>query len=344
MVKVSVIIPVYNAEKHLRKCIESLLGQTMLEIELIFVNDGSSDSSNSIIEKYRSKDNRIKIISKNNEGVSIARNTGIAAATAEFIAFADADDFVENDMLSTLYEIAVSNDADIVVSNYFKTLDSIQATVKLPFIDGKVVDNVGINEQIIPYFLREEILNQCWNKLYKTSLLRYENVKFPQGVALGEDGLFNISAFLQAKRVVFTEYAGYHYEENAGSATRDMSKHDYFASALKQYKFDHQSIPGMKLSASEIEKYKSIKLVNHVLAYVGMYFQGGLRNGLLHRILYVKNMISNEIVRKTAALHFDEIAKGKTRYQIFILNCIINKKSYLLIAAALYSNFRNTKK
>ncbi len=342
MTKISVIIPVYNAEKYVGRCVDSLIGQSHSDCEFIFVNDGSTDSSIKILENYKNSDSRIFIINKANEGVSIARNTGIEAAQGDFIAFADADDFLESDMLEKLLAAAYHYRAEIVVSNFFKTIDGALTTDTLPFADGAIIEGPEIGKTLMPYFLREEILNQCWNKLFKRSVLT-KDVRFPAGVALGEDGLFNISAFLNSERIVFIDYAGYHYEEVSGSATRDLSKHDYFRAAMRQFEFDHASIPGIGLPSSEIAKYKSIKLVNHVISYVGIYMKGGFGSGFWKRISYVKSMVTDKIVRNSAALYYPEIAKGKTRYQIFILNCIKNKRTFLLIAAALYSNFRNTK-
>ena len=117
-IKISVVIPVYNAEEYIIECIESLLGQTLKECEFIFVNDGSNDGSQQIIERYKLLDSRIKLINQENQGVSCARNNGLKIALGEYIGFVDADDFIEEEMYEVLYDSIKSDNSDSVISNY----------------------------------------------------------------------------------------------------------------------------------------------------------------------------------------------------------------------------------
>ena len=116
VIKVSVVIPVYNAKDYLQDCIKSLLSQTLVDCEFIFVNDGSTDNSLEIIQKYQEEDNRIKLISQENKGIAEARNAGIEIASGEYIGFLDNDDFVKIDFFENLYKNAIENNLDILVS------------------------------------------------------------------------------------------------------------------------------------------------------------------------------------------------------------------------------------
>lgn len=340
MKHISVIIPVYNAEKHLEKCIGSLLAQTETSCEFIFVNDGSKDGSRKIIEEFQERDDRIVLINQENQGVSRARNNGIASATGDYIGFADADDYAEPDLFEKMYTAATTFKADIVTANYFEELAGAKIKTALPFAPDAVFKKDAIVREIIPFFIREEILNQCWNKLYSSRLIHSKHVVFPAGVPIGEDGFFNLQAFLAAETAVFIDYAGYHYQEVDGSATRNILRHDYFKTAMDLYRYDYQGLTDA-LPPEEINKLKAVKLLKHVLTIVGIYLKPGDARTYFKRLAYVKKVIGHPEVQRALALYGEEIKIKKTRYQKILLNCIGNKNLLLLTAAVLYSNFRN---
>ena len=132
MKKVSVIIPVYNVEDYLEKCLDSVINQTLKDIEIIVVNDGSPDNSQKIIDKYRKKDKRIISVMKENGGQASARNLGIKKSHGEFLCFVDSDDWIELDMLEVLYNNAKENHSDIVTCDYFRVMDNVYT--KMAFI------------------------------------------------------------------------------------------------------------------------------------------------------------------------------------------------------------------
>jgi glycosyltransferase involved in cell wall biosynthesis len=341
MVNVSVIIPVYNAEKHLKDCIDSLLRQTLPELEFIFVNDGSNDSSAQIIASYQATDSRITLINQPNQGVSVARNNGIALAQGDYIGFVDADDTIEPDFFETLYKIVEHHNAAIVVSNFIQEQGGHRIPVKTTFPTEKLLDKRYINEFLLPTFIKNSSLNTCWNKIYKKRLLDDFTIQFPVGIALGEDGIFNAKAFHKADTVFFVNYSGYFYKEVEGSATRDLTKKDYFKRALEVYNFDYETLLHTNYGVEQIEEWRSIRLVENVLSYVNIYLEPNKTSTWRDGMRYVKKMISHPVIEQSFQKYERLLFKNKSKYQQFLLNCIKNKSVYLLFLAVRYSTLRN---
>ena len=172
MKKISVIVPVYNIEAYLERTLDSLVNQTYKNLEIILIDDGSTDSSGKICDNYKNKDKRIVVVHKENEGVSIARNKGLELATGEFIGFVDSDDVISLDMYEILYKNIINNNADISVCSY-KTFSKeivFEYNDKIKIFDKKEALKDIISDGIITNFL--------WNKLFKKEILN--DVKFPK--------------------------------------------------------------------------------------------------------------------------------------------------------------------
>jgi glycosyltransferase involved in cell wall biosynthesis len=343
MVKVSVIIPVYNAEKHLKDCIDSLLRQTLPELEFIFVNDGSNDSSAQIIATYQATDSRITLINQPNQGVSVARNNGIAVAQGDYIGFVDADDTIEPDFYEQHYTLAVQHQLDIVVSNFMKEQGGHIIEVKTLVPNETILDKAQINAVLMPLFFQNNSLNTCWNKIYRKKLLSQFDIKFPVGVALGEDYFFNIVAFNNATTVYFTSYSGYLYKEVEGSATRDLIKKDYFKSALEFSQFNFETLLIKHYDNKQINEWQSIHLVENVISYVNLYLEPNESISVWFGIRYVKKMITHPVVQYSIRKYEKSLIQNKSKYQRFLLNCIKNKSVVALFLAVRYSAFRNKK-
>ena len=198
---ISVIIPIFNAEKYLSKCLNSIIRQTFENIEIICVNDGSTDNSLNILNKYSKKDDRIKVFSIENHGQGFARNLGLSKANGEYISFIDADDWIEKDSFIMLYEKLKLFDLDIL---FFQMVNYINSTGELVESDlynyKSLFDNFNIN---IPFSHNEvddflfSIAVCPVSKLYKKSFLEKYNIKFPEGIIF-EDNVFFYNAFLNA--------------------------------------------------------------------------------------------------------------------------------------------------
>ena len=235
---ISVIIPVYNAEKYLEECIKSLLSQSLNNCEFIFVNDGSNDNSSNIIKDYIKRDKRIVLINQCNKGVSEARNTGLLKANGKYVGFVDSDDYIDSDMYEILYKEIKMEDCDVVISNFEEELNGDKCIKTYKLKDDEVLDKTYIQNKILPFFIKDDSLNTVCNKLYKKSIIDKYNIKFPKELPLGEDGIFNMIFFSKCNSCKYIDYTGYHYREVHGSATRNLQKHDYFKRELDVYNFD----------------------------------------------------------------------------------------------------------
>jgi len=343
MIAISIIIPVYNAETFLAECIESLLEQTIISAEFIFVNDGSKDSSQILIESYQKNDSRIQLINQENQGVSVARNNGIAAAKGTYIGFLDADDYVENNFYEQLYSNATKYQCEVTVAGFVKEMDGKFYPYQSPFPQNAVFDAQFSKEKIIPFMLQNDTLNSCWNKLYQADFLKSNQINFPKNVALGEDGLFNFQAFFKANRILFIENSGYFYREVQGSASRNIVEKDYFKRALEVYNFDYEGYVKSNLEGLDVKKLKGIRLLEKVISYISIYLNANESGSFFSRYRYVKAMISNAVVQQNLHSFWEEVSHNKSKFEKFNLYCIRYRLMLPLVLATKYSYFRNKK-
>lgn len=210
---VSVIVPVYNAEKYLRRCIESILNQDYRNLELILINDGSRDNSLQICREYASSDPRVTVIDKPNGGVSSARNAGINIAKGTYITFVDADDFVSETYLS---DFRASDDCDIYVQGYTREIPG-----KSPRINANVYELSFDFAELINMLFYSNMILMSWGKLFKTSIVHTNKILFHEGISYGEDRIFNVEYLSNCKTFKVAKKHGYHYTfENPVALTR----------------------------------------------------------------------------------------------------------------------------
>lgn len=213
MVDISIIVPIYNAEKYLNKCIDSLINQTKKELEFILVNDGSTDKTEEIIKSY--KDKRIKYFKNKNQGIGKTRNFGLEKATGKYIMFLDSDDYFRIDACELLYKNAEKNQADLVICDFYKIYDSgIEEKIKLLSFKPTTLKKTPN--------LVNEINLAPWNKLYKKDLITKNKIKFVENLKY-EDAPFVIEAFSKAKKISkVDEYLNYYLiHGNSETTVRD---------------------------------------------------------------------------------------------------------------------------
>ena len=216
MSKISIIVPIYNVEKYLNRCIESILNQTFKDFELILVNDGSTDNSLEICKHYKDIDDRICIIDKKNGGLSSARNAGLDIAKGEYIGFVDSDDYIHPQMYELLYDTIIKNNSDLAICDYKKVFEN----------ESEINQIYSYNESCINTFSNIECLNRlydknnkidfiiAWNKLYKKDL--FNTVDFPLG-KLHEDEFIAHKILYQTKKVTFINKKLYYYLQRENS-------------------------------------------------------------------------------------------------------------------------------
>jgi glycosyltransferase involved in cell wall biosynthesis len=209
--KISIIVPVYNIELYIKKCLDSIIVQTFSNIEIIVINDGSTDNSGKICEEYAKKDHRIKVVHKEYGGVSSVRNIGIEAAKGEFIGFVDGDDCIDKDMYQVLYQLCIETQSDISICKLGRQIKGELTNRSEEKIYIKEMDNLEAMSQLFKGVLYRFSL--C-NKLFKKTCL--ENIQFPEG-RIHEDLATTYKFFANSNKAVFTNYMGYIYIKRENS-------------------------------------------------------------------------------------------------------------------------------
>ena len=223
MPKVSVLVPVYNVEKYLSECLESLVNQTLQDIEIICINDGSTDNSPKILEDYQEKYPQIKVINKENSGYGATMNLGLKVATGEYIGIVESDDFVKPEMFEDLYNLAAKQDADIVKSDFYFYITEKKRARKAGKIDktkcGKIF-NIETDCKIL------KIMPSIWSSIYKKDFLVESGINFLETAGASyQDTSFAFKALATAKRIIFTDEAYLFYrQDNEKSSVNSKSK------------------------------------------------------------------------------------------------------------------------
>lgn len=226
---ISIIVPCYNVEEYLSKCLDSLIRQTYTNIEIICVNDGSKDRTLEIMESYAAQEERIQIIDQKNAGISGARNAGIEKAKGQYIMFVDSDDWVDKNICLTLYNSLIDNTADISFCSYIREFEH-RSIPKNIFQEDIVFDNegcrylqrriLGLNGVDLANPENADAIVTVWGKLYKASLIKDTKTVFIDTKIIGtEDALFNLYVFKYIDRAVFCNMHLYHYRKNNCSVT-----------------------------------------------------------------------------------------------------------------------------
>ena len=240
--KVSVIVPIYNAEKYINRCIDSIINQSHKNLEIILVDDGSQDNCGKICDEYEVKDKRIKVIHKENGGVSSARNAGLKQVTGDYIAWVDADDYIMPDMYMTMISIVKKANADVVSINYTSSVPHMKKKVKTKVLRANIS---------VKHLLKRRVSPMLWDKMYKREL--FEGVFFDANI--GEDFFANYIILNKSHKVVVTNYIGYIYNVRENSISHSSK---YYMELINNAK---------RISELEIQKGKNKKEANYSLVY-----------------------------------------------------------------------------
>ena len=249
MIKISIIIPVYNTEFYLNKCLDSVIKQDIEDFEIICVNDGSTDNSIKILKKYSRIDQRIKIISQKNQGVSVARNKALDVAKGEYVMFVDSDDWLEENSLLSIYNAIKKTNSDVMEFRNDCYFGNLRRTGNYTELNKCQTDKDLFS--VVPS------LYLIWNKIYKRDFINSNNIKFPENITNAEDGVFNLECLYANPRFSVDYTLGYHYRQlRDGSVTKNIKSIDdeirTFFYSFNSKKFKETSINNKIIT---IEKY-----------------------------------------------------------------------------------------
>lgn len=232
MRKFSVIIPVYNVEEYLEECLESIVNQSFKDFEVICVNDGSTDNSLEILQKYAEKDKRFKVLNQENQGQGVARNNALKIANGEYILFVDPDDFVEFDMLEVLKERLDVQNVDVAFFDYQIFGENTKTKIVRFMDEMKNTLNLNINDNFI--FNWQELVKDnfrytammVWNKVYSNKFLKENHIQFAPNKN-AEDHIFSIGATLLADKISYIKKTLYHYRKRPDSSDNKVSENNF---------------------------------------------------------------------------------------------------------------------
>ena len=295
--KVSIIVPIYNSEKYMSKCIESILNQTLSEIEIILVNDGSTDNSGKIIDNYAKKDNRIKVIHQQNSGPSVARNKGIRIAKGKYIGFVDSDDYIEPTMYEELYNNANNKNIEVAMCSYNEKhlYNETEYVVKAKLEQDKVYDKEGIKHNIISTFSKNDNYGfySLWNKIYLRKWLLKSNLELDVNRDHGEDWWFNINVFSKLNSFVYIDRELYNYVHSNNNSLMVKYRENQFDLFLDGRLKMKEIMPKEYMDYDEFNK----RFVYEFSAYIIRTFKEV--EDSKKRNLLIRNVLNNEEVKES---------------------------------------------
>lgn len=295
--KVSIIVPIYNSEKYMNKCIESILNQTLTEIEIILVNDGSTDNSGKIIDNYAKKDKRIKVIHQENSGPSVARNKGINIAKGKYIGFVDSDDYIESTMYEELYKNANNRNTEVAMCSYNEKhlYNEAEYVIKANLDSGSIYEKEDIKNNIISTFSKNDNYGfySLWNKIYLREWLLKSNLELDVNRDHGEDWWFNINVFSKLRSFVYIDKALYNYVHSNNNSLMVKYRENQFDLFLDGRLKMKEIMPKEYMDYDEFNK----RFVYEFSAYIIRTFKEV--EDSKKRNLLIKNVLNNEEVKES---------------------------------------------
>lgn len=307
---ISIIVPIYNVEKYLKRCIESILNQDFKEFELILVNDGSTDNCGEICNIYKNKDKRIRVIHKKNGGLSSARNVGLDFAKGKYIAFVDSDDYINKNMYHILYKNLIKTNADISICNFNYVNDNDIVDINQPIdnYDYSIFNNIDALNQL--YLENKAKMVTAWNKLYKKEL--FKDLRYVEG-RVHEDEFIIHKLLYNSKKIVFTNGALYYYVQREGSITQskfNIKKLDAVYAFKERFEFFREK-KLIELQFKAQEKYIYLFFFNYYEAKIKL-------KNCNEELIKLKNDYNRTLISVLMNPYF--IWKQKILFILFFIN------------------------
>lgn len=326
-INVSIIVPVYNSEKTLSRCIESILNQSYSEFELLLIDDGSSDKSYTICQEYSICDERVRLYHQENRGASSARNLGLEHVTGEYIMFVDADDHIEIDMLSVLLNYAVKEQAEFIMCGMVLDIYNKNGVLKTSITHTNphrvITGNANIPEGIVDLVESEKISGPCC-KLIKASIINEHKLRMPTHIALQEDLYFNLNVLSLVNKICIISEVLYHYNRGFGETVTTR----YYASRYEMTNEVHDLLLDYYISRCRdfnvIKKINYIYIKNTYAALINL-FHPKCKLRYREKIKYIKNITTSYKFNNTMKSAYKSGAKYRA------LKIVLETKSVFLI-------------
>lgn len=330
MDKVSIIVPVFNVEKYIDRCINSILSQSYSNFELILINDGSEDKSYDVCKALCSKDRRIVLINQINQGASSARNKGLSIASGDYLMFVDSDDFLPRDAILNLVDTIKSKSADIVIASYSEIYSDDEKIIRIK--SEEQIESKNIFSYIFRHY-NEGIASSLWAKIYKRTVI---SKLFCESLIMGEDLLFNLECFSKANKIVCIDKIVYCYnQQNVNSLIRNY-KLLYFDQVYCVCCHGLKMAKNLSINDREILHSIYSKLVN---SYFNLLLEVS-DSRINDKIEYLKSK-TNKVVRYSIKNTLDDY----NFFQGLILNSALKRHYYfLIIESKVYSKIKYTKR
>lgn len=331
MAKVSIIVPVYNVEKYVSRCLDSCVNQSFEDIEIICVNDGSTDRSLEILEAYARFDSRVKIISKENGGLSSARNVGVEAAQGEYILYVDSDDYISSTTVERVYDNAQKNNSDVVIFDYYwlraKASERRALTIE-PF--GNKYVNSTFNADSVDTDAYKYVPVSAWIKLYRTDLLKNNGITFDEGL-IYEDISYWAKVFVKAKRISYLNEPLYAYM--VGREDQIMARNDEkLFDIIKIYEIVEKEFK----ASGYFEKYKSsidILMVMDSLKKLSV-IKPELREDLFNALKSLNKTIDYDYYEQDGVFVFEKLSAKNFK----LLNTVDNFDEFMKLQKGVFND------
>lgn len=321
---ISVIIPLYNGEKHIESCLDSVISQTYKDIEVLVVDDGSKDEGAFVVKKYQEKEPRVKLFQKENGGVSSARNLALKEASGDYIMFLDCDDTLKPDCCEVLLDLITKQESDLAACKFVYQKVSGEQVVKetSQAVQERAINTMQEFEDSFQELFDNKVYLSVWAKLYKKSLIDEGGICYQEGIAIGEDMLFNFEYFKQSIKIAIKDYVGYEYKINAdeksASSKSDKKKYDNavylyhkgveFANKLGILEKIDKTLVKYYLRSCFFQLEKEEKIDKEIMAY-----------------------LNNEVTQRAKAIK----AKGDKEFALYRLVC--KTKSIMLVRGTVFA-------
>jgi len=314
---VSIVIPMYNVENYINKCVDTIINQTYKNLEIILIDDGSPDNCGDIADNYAELDCRIKVVHKINGGLSDARNVGLQIATGEYVFFVDSDDYVEADMIESVLGKAIDSEADVVLFSFYNEIvDKNENIIK----KEAVIFNPKESSSMI------SIIGYVWNKLYKTAYIKLNTFSFQKGLSLVEDIVFNEEVMIGANKIEYINKPFYHYV----SRERLTLVKKYHKNSYDLHKIGFRSrenvmfkLCGTNQKTQEVVASSHINGIRYCCSNM-FYYKNNLT--LKSKYRYIENMLDDEVTTQQIKIFqtqnkSDMIMKVCIKYRMPLVLC-----------------------